>query len=1183
MVLLAGAALWACPASAADALKFGPAPSWVHPQSIPPAKATEAPVALLLNDQQIALQRGKVTTYSEGAIKIENAQGLAAGNLALVWQPATDTVTVNKLQIIRGDKVIDVLASGQTFTVLRRETNLDAATLDGTLTATIQPEGLQEGDIIDLATTIERSDPVLKGHVEAMFGAWDGVPIQLAHSRISWPSDLHINVRETPNLPPAERSSSNGTNVLELTGHDVDPLVPPKGAPERFRIGRLAEATDFSSWSDVADLFIPLFRDASTIPGSGALHDEVEKIRASSADPKIRAGQALELVQDRVRYVGLLMGEGGYVPAPAEMTWSRRFGDCKAKTALLLGVLHALGIEAEPVLVQSKIGDMLADRLPMIGLFNHVLVRAHVGGHDYWLDGTRTGDTDLDAIQVPDFGWGLPVVDHAQLVRLVPGPLEVPTLEHVLDIDASAGIYAPAATTIHEIYHGDPAVALNTIYSALAPDQRDQQMHDEAKSYFDSFEIGSSALQFDKTKRELDITIKGNAKLNWKDGWAYVPTSSIGFDPDFDRAPGPLHDVPMAITHPRYVKDRVTIHLPPGFAAQQKLWPKVDETLAGVEYARSETVAGDTLTIDSSERSLVAEVPYKEALAAAARLKALDNDDVYLKIVSSYSGTDRDLAAKESESPGSASDYVARGSLLIDHGKFDEAIADFSKALQVDPRNVAALASRGVASASKNDYAAAEKDLSAAEAIDPGSASLLTARAFMLERKGDIPSAIEGYTKALQKDPLNAFALFRRALLYRSDWKYDAAVKDLTEILTHDARNVSALSFRALTYAAMGNSEAAQRDLAAARSIAPTDGSVTYAEAQLARTDRDSGGEIAAYSKLLQTAPAKGPILQERASVYLRLNRYDEALADTDEALKLGYREIDLRLLRANIFMRRGERQSVKAEADAMISENPQSSYAFIAAGKTYQALGLQSEALKAIDRALAMQPDVMGYLNRADIRPFSDIEGRLSDIDSALKLEPNNADALEQKAYNLMLKGDYAQALKIYDRAAQIDVDPNGKTIPLGRAVAFYRSGQQAQAKQVLSALRSKAKSAGDFDSLCWTEARWNMFVDQAVSDCKEALKVDPKTSTDDEGFALLRTGRLDEAIADFDKAIAQSHAAFSYMARAIAYQRKGMAREANADRAEALKLKPDTEAMFAEYGLTMGPQPGTSSSAAH
>src|SRR5439155_3287545 len=119
---------------------------------------------------------------------------------------------------------------------------------------------------------------------------------------------------------------------------------------------------------------------------------------------------------------------GGLVPAMAQVTWERRFGDCKAKTALLLALLDELGVPAEPVLANVAIGDAIAERLPMIGLFNHVLVRAHVSGKDYWLDGTRSGDKDLEAIKAPEFGWVLPVTENAQLVHLVPESLTRPNL-----------------------------------------------------------------------------------------------------------------------------------------------------------------------------------------------------------------------------------------------------------------------------------------------------------------------------------------------------------------------------------------------------------------------------------------------------------------------------------------------------------------------------------------------------------------------------------------------------------------------------------------------------------------------------------------------------------------------------------------------------------------------------------
>ena len=1066
IVLLAGTVLWPNPATAAEALKFGAPPAWVHPQAIPVAKQSDAPVSILLNDEQIAFEPGKLTVYSDGAMKIQNAQGLAAGSLSLVWQPATDTVTVNKLVIRRGDKVIDVLASGQTFTILRRETNLDAATLDGTLTATIQPEGLQEGDIVELATTTERSDPVLKGHVETMFGAWDGLPVRSAHAMLRWPSKLPVNFRETASLPIARRSSSDGMNVLEFSAQDVDPLVAPSGAPARFQIGRLAEATDFASWSDVSDLMMPLFQHAAAIPASGPLHDEVEKIRSASADPKTRAAQALALVQDRIRYVALLMGEGGYVPASAEQTWSRRFGDCKAKTALLLGILQSLGIAAEPVLVRSKAGDMIADRLPMIGLFNHVLVRARIGGKSYWLDGTRSGDTDLDAIEVPDFGWGLPLVQHAQLVSMIPRPLEKPNTEHLVNVDATDGIYAPATISIEEVYRGDAAVLLNTAFSSVTGAQRDEAIRSTAERYFDDFTVNSSSVRLDKALREFHVEIKGSAKLNWKDSWFYLPTSSIAFDPDFHRTAGPLHDVPLAVNHPRFTMDKITVTLPHGFAAAQKFSPAVHETLAGVEYARSETVDGDRLTVTSSERSLVSEVAYKDALSAESRLRTLDKDDVYLSSAVAYQPTGKDVTALADASLSSADDFVERGNVYLNRGKYDEAIADFTSALKVDPKNLWALADRGIAYVSKGELDAGEKDLTVVAAQDPDNAVMFRARGLIAESRNDCEKAIDYYTRSLSTDAGNEFAL------------------------------------------------------------------------------------------------------SHRAQCEVDLSKYDAALDDTAAILKTNPSSSEIRVLRANIYMRQGKHDRVAAEADAMTRGDPQSAFAWVAAAKTYAAIGERAEAMKALDRAIAIKPESYIYVNRAEIREKTDVAGRLADIDSALKLDPESVDALLAKARLLKSSGDTKNAQQALDK---IKLDAGDRYREVQKAILLYEVGRAEEAQKVFQSVRALSNDAVELNNLCWVKATAGIMLESALQDCRDSLRLNPDSgATEDSlGMVLLKLGKFDDALQAYNHAVAVGTGAASLMGRAFVYSRKGDRARAEADAAAARKMAPNIDDIFAGYGL--------------
>lgn len=1188
VILLAGAALFARPVFAADSLKFGPPPPWVHPQSIPAAKPTGGPVALLLDDQQIELEKGKVLTYTEGALRIENSQGLAAGNLSLVWQPATDTVTVNKLHIIRDGKVIDVLANGQTFTVLRRETNLDAATLDGTLTATIQPEGLQQGDIIDLATTTERSDPVLKGHVEAMFGQWGGLPIQLAHASLNWTDGLHISVRQTPSLPAPVKNSASGMNSIDLSASDVQPMVPPKGAPDRFLIGRLAEATDYGSWSNLADLFMPLYRDASAIPNSGPLHDEVEKIRASTADPKARATQALALVQDRVRYVALLMGQGGYVPASAAQTWSRRFGDCKAKTALLLGILHALGIQAEPVLVQSKLGDMVADRLPMISLFDHVFVRAHIGGKDYWLDGTRDGDTDLDAIQTPNFGWGLPLVAHAELVHMVPKPLDAPNLEHHVSIDASAGIYAPAAATIEEIYRGDSAVGLNSLYSAVSADQRDQTLHDKAREYFDDFDVASSSVQFDKAKRELVISIKGTAKLNWKDGWSYIPTSSISFDPDFDRPAGPLHDVPLSIDYPRFVQDKATIKLPPGFAAGQKLSAPVHQTLAGVEYARSERVDGNVLTVDSSERSVVPEVAYKDALAAAPQLRSLDKDDLYLSVSTAYAPTPQDVAALKGSHPQSADDYFVRAGAEIANNDKDAAAADLRSGLDLDPKNTWALRKLAVISIDKGEYDAAEQKLAAAEAIDGETAASLEVRAYLAEKKHDFAGAADWYQKAIAKDPKDSYALSHRGVVLINVGRNDEAVANLNSVLAIDPKNAFAMLNRARAEINTGKFDDAERDAKALEALTPQDPSPHDIEGLVAQHRGNLQAAIDDFSKAFEMSRTNGSgkpwvePLARRAEALSLLGRYDEALADIDRIFNLGQKDANVHLVRANILMRQGKRELVAAEADAMTRDNPQSDFAFIAAAKTYAAVGQSDKAMQAIDRALQIKPSPIAYVNRADVRPRADVEGRLADLDAALKLDPAMPEALTMKAALLAKAGRHGEALETYDRMPKSTT--LGLNMDVQRATLLEKAGRTADAEKLFTTLRSSANSPDELNSLCWGEGTAGVMLDAAIEECREAVRLGNSAPqyVDSLGMALLKSGKLDEALAAYSEALTKAPLPSSYMGRAIIYARQGDDARANADLMQAKKLDPNIESTFADYGLTIHSTPRRRAAAA-
>jgi tetratricopeptide (TPR) repeat protein len=349
----------------------------------------------------------------------------------------------------------------------------------------------------------------------------------------------------------------------------------------------------------------------------------------------------------------------------------------------------------------------------------------------------------------------------------------------------------------------------------------------------------------------------------------------------------------------------------------------------------------------------------------------------------------------------------------------------------------------------------------------------------------------------------------------------------------------------------------------------------------------DTRGAIDRFTKAEQMATAKGIAshyvepLSRRANAYEELGQYDQALADTDQILKLGHKDVDTRLQRANIFTVRGDPASAAAEAEAMMRENPKDEYAFVAAAKTFAALGQPDKAMAAFDRAIAVHPYGYIYLNREQVRPWSGVTDRLADLDAGLKVDPDNPAIQMEKARLLVRSGNAKGALDILDRVKR---DPDDLRAGVERAVLLYKAGRTGDATSLLQQLHSQAKSAQLLNALCWAQATEDVMLDAALQDCREALKLDPSAGSylDSLGMVLLKLGKLDEALQAYNEAIAKEHGAASLMGRSFVYRRKGDQARADADAAAARRLSHGIDDTFADYGLTTATPASTGTTAA-
>jgi hypothetical protein len=459
--------------------------------------------------------------------------------------------------------------------------------------------------------------------------------------RVLWPDSIPVQWRKTPGLDKPKLIHAAGRN--ELVEDMVDAPPPPRApadAPARYRyVGRL-EVTQFAGWNDVARVMDPLFQRAEALPATSPLLSEIARIKAASPSPKAQAALALALVQSQVRYQFVGLNDGGYVPAGADQTWLRRYGDCKGKTALLLALLHGLKIEAEPVLVSSAQGDGLDERLPQLAYFDHVLARAHIGDRWYWLDGTRPGDPqDLDDITPPAFEWGLPVRANAsELIKIDLPPATTPLYEVTSHIDASGGVGSQLPTHVEIVQRGDEGLKLGVLTKAVPRDAAERALRAVATKLIPNFDVKSIDWTYDPATLIFTLKADGASTLVWRsnqnNGRSVTQLSAASVVPvggAARRAPGPDQDAPYAAPFPRFTAFHLELILPQGGQGFDVAGSNRDSTAAGVAFSRRVSLQNGVVHLDTSSRSTAREFPATDIDPALAFKRELDNDPVLVR------------------------------------------------------------------------------------------------------------------------------------------------------------------------------------------------------------------------------------------------------------------------------------------------------------------------------------------------------------------------------------------------------------------------------------------------------------------------------------------------------------------------------------------------------------------------
>lgn len=233
--------------------------------------------------------------------------------------------------------------------------------------------------------------------------------------------------------------------------------------------------------------------------------------------------------------------------------------------------------------------------------------------------------------------------------------------------------------------------------------------------------------------------------------------------------------------------------------------------------------------------------------------------DAYFNLGSAYSAmgeTEKTLAEFKAGLAlrPEAKAYCRLGNIYKQKKEYAEALRNYEKALELDPRHSETYDSRGTLRSETGDLNSALSDFNKAIEMDPFSASAYTNRGLIFANTGDPDRALADYEKAVKIAPLFAAAYSNRGLIFAGRGEFDRALSDYGRAIEIDPLLIAAYNNRGLLYA----------DKAAFDKALPD------------------------YNAAIRINPEYGDAYNNRAIVYYSVKEYKKAAEDLRQALKLG-------------------------------------------------------------------------------------------------------------------------------------------------------------------------------------------------------------------------------------------------------------------------------------------------------
>lgn len=200
--------------------------------------------------------------------------------------------------------------------------------------------------------------------------------------------------------------------------------------------------------------------------------------------------------------------------------------------------------------------------------------------------------------------------------------------------------------------------------------------------------------------------------------------------------------------------------------------------------------------------------------------------------------------------------YNNRGTMYLKEKKWDLALADFSKSIELNPGFPIVYLNRGDVYVQLKKDSLAFNDFTKAILLNPNLPMAYAKRGSLLSNLGRYDLALEDFNRNIALDALSADAYYNCGTVYGIQGKYDLALADFDKAISFKPHYAPAYHNRGTTYFYQGRYDSALAD----------------------------------FNKVIELDPQYAMAYFKRAQVYQALGRMEEAWGESLKAQAMGYR-----------------------------------------------------------------------------------------------------------------------------------------------------------------------------------------------------------------------------------------------------------------------------------------------------